>query len=227
MRERPILFSGPMVRAILNGSKSQTRRALRPQPSSVIERLFIWKDNATADDELVKLCPYGRPGDRLWVRESHWFFKDEHDPVTGYFPPKPDVSDVIYRADGEVPGKFWRPSIHMPRWACRIVLEVTEVRVQRLQDISEADAVAEGCEARKPDTWWQGYTELNGDLAHIQTTGVEPPPHMIEPKRMKPRPSDGQTAVQAYRLLWASINGMESWDANPWVWAVTFKPVKP
>lgn len=140
MTERPILFQGPMVRPIRAGTKTQTRRICRLQADADHrEGGAMWTHAQQLDR-----CPYGRPGDRLWVRESHWFAKDEHDPVTGYFPPPKTVEDVIYRADGEVPGKVWRPSIHMPRWACRIVLEVTDLRIERLQDISEADARAEG-----------------------------------------------------------------------------------
>lgn len=126
-RERPILFSSPMVRALIAGTKTQTRRVVKGE----------WI-----------VCPYGGPGDRLWVRESHWWFKDEHDPVTGYYPPKLTAEDVEYRADGERPGRSWRPSIHMPRWASRITLEITGVRVERLQDISAEDCIAEGMQSR-------------------------------------------------------------------------------
>lgn len=119
MKERPIILSGPMVRAILAGAKTQTRRVVKPQA------MGQWGP--------VVPCPYGRPGDRLWVREA-WR------PVHGGY------SDLgaRYRADFERDQTVWRPSIHMPRWASRITLEVTGVRVERLQDISEADAQAEG-----------------------------------------------------------------------------------
>jgi hypothetical protein len=133
MRERPILFSAPMVRALLAGTKTQTRR--------------IVKGGIPFDDDFeIVASPYGDPGDRLWVRESHWWFKDEPDNSCGYYPPKLTREDVEYRADGDDGRKVWRPSIHMPRWASRITLEVTGVRVERLQDISEADARAEGVE---------------------------------------------------------------------------------
>lgn len=142
MKERPILFKDEMVRAILAGQKTQTRR--------VVKSLALdWLNQEGFTPEFVacpenSMCPYGQPGDQLWVRESHWWFKDEHDPVTGYFPPKLTAEDVEYRADGEKPVRIWRPSIHMPRWASRITLEITGVRVERVQDISNADALAEG-----------------------------------------------------------------------------------
>jgi len=185
MKERPILMSAPMVRAILAGTKTQTRRVAKGEALR-----WLVRDGFTPGfvaDPGNRLCPYGQPGDRLWVRESHWWFKDEHDPVTGYFPPPLTIEDVEYRADGEKPGRAWRPSIHMPRWASRITLEVTSVRVERLQDISEADAISEG----------------------IPTSDVSPP----------------DACRFAYRLLWESINGPGSWDANPFVWVVSFRRI--
>jgi hypothetical protein len=148
--ERPILFSGEMVRAILDGRKTQTRRVVdfkriakqtgctkgRLAYSPTFESWGVFDGNGAADLCLVD-CPYGAPGDTLWVRETCM--------ITG--------TAVSYRADGEMLPHFreqgckWRPSIHMPRWAARILLEVTAVRVERLQEISEADAIAEGCKA--------------------------------------------------------------------------------
>ena len=123
-KERPIIFSGPMIRAILEGRKTQTRRIVKPNC-------------------LSKLSPYGRTGDRLWVRET-W----------GHNPEGPGY---VYRSDGDFDMKFhgdrWRPSIHMPRWASRITLEVTGVRVERLQDINEEDALAEGVEHAFRSLW--------------------------------------------------------------------------
>ena len=197
MAERPILFSGPMVRALLAGTKSQTRRVCKPAQfyslSSVVEvpdpleRGQVYNGSHFGDEEgdVSFASPYGGRGDRLWVREAHWWFKDEHDPVTGYFPPKLTIEDVEYRADGDDGRKVWRPSIHMPRWASRITLEITRVRVERLQDISEADAVAEGV-----------YTD------------------------------PACPAYDGYRTLWEQINGSGSWDLNPWVWVVEFRRVK-
>lgn len=204
MTERPILFSAPMVRAILAGQKTQTRRALRRQfaldalpvemPKTAPEGWVVnghsgiwWCDAAANPDDAIH-CPYGVPGDRLWVREAHWFFQDQHDPVTGYTPPVLTTEDVEYRADGESTRHGWRPSIHMPRWASRITLEITGVRVQRLQAIREGDAMDEGAE-----------------------------PILVPP--------DGGSCphVEGFEQLWKSINGRESWDANPWVWVVEFK----
>ena len=144
-KERPILCSAPDVMAILDGRKTQTRRIMKPQPNRT------WPDEVTphwsvggnrtlpgASNPLR--CPYGVPGDRLWVREA-WRLPDGA--------PK---GWVDYRADDTRDGFKWKPSIHMPRWASRITLEVTDVRVERLQDISEADAMAEGVRRRSART---------------------------------------------------------------------------
>lgn len=143
MRERPIIFSPPMVRALLAGTKTQMRRVVKPRPMpaggwAVAARprgfeLVHW-DNDEQEWRAIA-CPYGQPGDRLWVRET-W----------GHFERSPKPGDrIYYRADGEcVALEPWRPSIHMPRWASRITLEITDVRVERLQDISAQDCVAEG-----------------------------------------------------------------------------------
>jgi hypothetical protein len=134
VRERPILFSGPMVRAILEGRKTQTRRIINPK---------WWRclDPENEQDRIAALsmCPYGQPGDRLWVRETWAMMPDCH-PVDSY---------PVYRAtdpgwDDSNSGLRWRPSIHMPRWASRITLEITCVRVERLCEISDEDAIAEG-----------------------------------------------------------------------------------
>lgn len=144
---RPILFSAPMVRAILDGTKTQTRRIVKsttecagPINPAYIER---WKD----DKGWAQVCPFGKVGDRLWVRET-WGLWDTL-PSDG-----PNGARVFYRAtDGErrdLRSQLWRPSIHMPRWASRITLEIVDVRVERLQDISEADALAEGVDLSGP-----------------------------------------------------------------------------
>lgn len=202
MKERPILFSAPMVRAILDGKKTQTRRIVKPLPLRLNRETNSMEidEEAMADGRIMRLNRFGQPGDRLWVRET-W----------GYHP---DYSEscrrVDYRADPghTYDGHRWRPSIHMPRWASRISLEVVSVRVERLHDISEADALAEGIKrySFRPDDGWplcDGYTHL---------------------------PDDGKctlypTAAEAYRELWESINGTGSWDANPWVWVIEFKKV--
>lgn len=206
MKERPILFSAPMVRALLAGTKTQTRRVVKPDHLIGAHDAYMTTPEGQAKQ--TKLCPYGQPGDRLWVRETHapqadcwgawerWLRGDGGPaPIIHYaadFKPFQDGQGfTIHKPFIEK----WRPSIHMPRWASRITLEVTEVRVERLQDISEADALAEGVK-------------------------VHPDHHG------KPRTSI-YSPVQAYADLWDQINGPESWAANPWVWAITFKRVQP
>jgi hypothetical protein len=145
MKERPILFSGPMVQAILVGNKTQTRRAIKPQPQAVRDGLYGWKQVAGGGYEVVwnalqmsgsqalsEFCPYGAPGDFLWVRETHV--------VTA-------GGNVLYKADDQDLTNC-RPSIFMPRWASRITLEIIGVRVQRLQEISQMDSRAEGLDSR-------------------------------------------------------------------------------
>lgn len=190
MKERPILFSGAMVRALLAGTKTQTRRVARLRDSLLGAPL---EPNEFAHGIPIRSCPYGTTGDRLWVRESHWWFKDEHDPVTGYFPPALTSADVEYRADGEKPGRIWRPSIHMPRWASRITLELTSVRVERLQSISHEDA------------WDEGIRPGADGLYSC------------------PNASFAETPVDAYRQLWEHLNGAKSWAENPWVWVLCFR----
>ena len=173
MKERPILFKDEMIRAILDGRKTQTRRVVKPQPSNVINDLFIWRDNATPRDELMASCPYGQPGDQLWVRETYFGNHFQH-------PNEPeDERELHYLADGlpcfegEEDEIRWRPSIHMPRWASRLQLEIVNVRVERLQDISESDALEEGItynhipnnglDPMRARTWFRGLWEsING-----------------------------------------------------------------
>ncbi|MBB5741072.1 hypothetical protein [Brevundimonas aurantiaca] len=196
-KERPILFSGPMVRALLDGTKAQTRRVVK-------SRALEWLADAGFGPGFVAdpangLCPYSAPGDRLWVREMHAIV-----PRTAYamsegvqqtLKPGDDHDAAVYAAAWERsrPGR-WRPSIHMPRWASRLTLEITEVRVERLQDISEADAMAEGASPCANGVWFDGKPEFAGCDAR-----------------------------GAYYSLWEHINGAGSWDANPWVWAVSFR----
>lgn len=194
MAEKPILFSGPMVRAILDGRKTQTRRALKPQPDDV-ETAHAMLDTAR-----------WKPGDTLWVRET-FFVASRH----AYSLPKtinPNDADeaAYYRADFDRSGSpLWRSSIHMPRWASRITLRVTDARVQRLQDISEADAKAEGIE------------EIDSDFAEICKN--------IEDSGYPNDLPKGSALVAFFAHLWDSINGAGSWDANPWVAAITFERI--
>lgn len=203
-KARPILFSGPMVRAILDGRKKVTRR---PVKSALVDRLDPPRGQADVEAgypfvecedgyvSAVKICPYGQPGDRLWVRET--FNRTNPGGAEGVY---------YYRADGRFPAAIggdrfsgreaWKPSIHMPRSASRILLEVTAVRVERLQDISEEQAEAEGVH-RDMRMWFA--TDEGG-------------PAFTWPQN-------------AFEHLWRKINGTESWDANPWVWVVEFKRI--
>lgn len=181
MNERPILFSAPMVKAILAGTKTQTRRAIKDDDVTKAGIRGIMGGTGPAFGP----CKYGSPGDFLWVRET-WCesFASDDDSINGF----------CYRAtnNGPDPAK-WRPSIFMKRAASRITLEITEVRVERLQDISEKDAKAEG--VSKPDT---------------------------------DAPFEKPSLRGGYWLLWDSINGRtgpKSWDANPWVFVISFKRV--
>jgi hypothetical protein len=208
-RERGILFSAAMVRALLEGRKTQTRRIITPQPidhdfgpGGVVPALtgkhvrgFIAIGASVANGMIGALnCPYGKRGDRLWVRETY-----SHGPV---FNADQDYSTRLrFRAnehDSPLPsGQKWRPSIFMPRWASRITLEVTEVRVQRLHEISEDDALAEGV------SWEPGEQEQNVR-----------------------KWAEKQTARMRFADLWDGINGDRAdWDANPWVWAITFRVI--
>jgi hypothetical protein len=214
MKERPILFAAPMIRAILDGRKSQIRRIMKPQP---VGPVFIATDPKTPRyclpynetltmGGLAMRCPYGQPGDRLWVRET---CRAEELPS--------GLDGVRYLADDcfipientEAASDAWLslaaygqrlsghhkcrtvPAIHMPRWASRITLEITGIRMDRWQDISESDALAEG----------------------------------IDPK-FPPDEQVANAAMMRYADIWESINGPGSWAANPWVWVVEFRRMK-
>lgn len=244
MSDRPILFSAPMVRAILAGTKTQTRRAVKPLTADRLTHCPGFLESLDG----VPLSRYGQPGDRLWVRET-WRYADwteEGEPHIEYaadgtrtliedFPEEwaarlmdtwVALSDPInFDIDQRAADRRWRPSIHMPRWASRITLNVTNVRVERLHTISEADALAEGVTAKPfPGPWWQGYRRMeDGDLLHQQSVGAEPPDWMVEPHRMRDTNHLDQSAVDGFRSLWWSINGAESWEANPWVWVIEFE----
>lgn len=188
MTEYPILFSGPMVRAIIEGRKAITRRVIKPQPFNINGSAFM----------KTTVCPYGQPGDRLWVRETF---------APRYF----DNGKPAYRADWDgkaadlVPEPRWSPSIHMPRWASRITLEITAVRVERVQDISEYDAGLEGAPC-------------------LAISKLKHPPIGLMQKIQAP-----EAFVYGFYDLWNSINAKRGygWDANPWVWVVEFKRIEP
>ncbi len=217
--EKPILFKDDMIRAILEGRKTQTRRIMKPQPVIDSDGWFRWdghKPNSKLgayasnhiDLQAISIfvgvsCPYGQPGDRLWVRETFQGPLLSYEQAQEFFNHREKFESpryCQYRADGGPAPVFvnaddeerygWRPSIHMPRWASRITLEITDVRVERLQDISEEDAEAEGADPVlvPPD---------GGDYPHRQ----------------------------GFLDLWESIYGQDSWDANPWVWCISFKRI--
>lgn len=219
--ERPILFSGPMVRAILSGQKTVTRRVVKgcqipkEDTSEPIGDRLRWTAvgqhdprygfivaGSTADECAAELashgvCPYGRRSERLWVRET-CFINDYRQ--AGVPVDERAGIDVVYRADplpdweGEESLVTWRPSIHMPRWASRILLEITDVRVERLHDITEEQALAEGVMSAERD--------------------IDPDGNDYSP-------------LELFGGLWTKLNGMDSWNANPWVWVVEFRRITP
>ena len=230
MKEQPILMNSAMVRALLNGSKTQTRRIVKkvglaaPAPQSVIDGA------ATYAGGMVAHCPYGQPGDRIWVRETWGVIShawDEACNLIDWAPDRPATAisempfgqgyysgHVIYAADGAFewsgdddgdgdPRSAWHPSIHMPRRASRILLEIVSVRVERLKDISDADIVAEGIDM-------EALAESQ-DRYDIVCKGSGA--------------SGRATERSAWRDLWESTGG--DWEANPWCWAITFKRVTP
>jgi len=232
MSDNLLLFKGPMVRAINGGQKTQTRRVVKQQPE--------WTEPATAwefyevghsgpgwyaynedypeEGALFYRCPYGQPGERILVRETffaygrwvtrfvakkgrdEWHFVDMTEECGfSYLYAADNPVRTLVAGRGPQPGWHRRPAIFMPRRAVRIFLDVVSVRVERLQDISEADAIAEGVQSVGGGRYWLGADGLT------------------------PRGS----AAAAYRDLWISINGAESWEANPWVWVVEFKRIEP
>ncbi|HDS8605943.1 hypothetical protein [Klebsiella pneumoniae] len=237
MKERGMIFNGEMVRAILDGRKTQTRRIMKPQPEPCHRGGHWWPSNVFktmlhVEEEMQNgkggwgglvgdACPFGDVGDRIWVREAYRFpaSLDDVSPTgvgemavaTGYRKP---WAPTFYEFTGtfsdgwkgfETPPKVsdagkLRPSIHMPRWASRILLEITDVRVERLNAISEEDARAEGI--------------IDGGCLNCG----EPEPCGCA----NPEPD----ATDAFAYLWQSIYGQDNWNANPWVWVIEFKRVE-
>lgn len=215
MKQIPILFSTPMVQAILKGRKTQTRRVMKPQPDengvsympnaplyweeTYREEWKPWKWDTEQGESFSKFCPYGQPGDILWVRESC---------ARGLF------DEFYYKADGANYVK-WKPSIHMPKAACRIFLKIKSIRVERLQDISPGDAMDEGLEYCNVDMDAFEGGEFVADYKNYTWRDDESYEDYFFPSFANP--------IDSFRTLWQSINGTESWNANPWVWVVTFK----
>ncbi len=233
--ERGMIFNGEMVRAILDGRKTQTRRIIKDctvgrDPISKfiqIGKKFIGCYPEDVPELIRECCPYGVPGDRIWVRETWWQAGQSHarypdDDEYGWYGSR----RILFAADGNPPnepndhypnglggGKFsaakpnhlWRkrPSIHMPRWASRILLEITDVRVERLNCISETDAEAEGIDMEALFDSQDCYDCIAGH-------------------NMTGRP----TATGAFKYLWEFIYGSDSWRANPWVWVIEFKRIE-
>lgn len=193
MKERGMIFNGEMVRAILDGGKTQTRRPVKV-PHIDRDAMCELSGNELAGELSAgnyRSSPHGKPGDRIWVRETWARYnidQDSHDMAYRATPP----------ADWPEEGR-WRPSIHMPRWASRLMLEITGVRVERLNSISQDDAQAEGMEL----TGWR--------------------PTYSDPD------SGGEvwTPYDNFAQLWESIYGEESWRSNPWVWVIEFKVASP
>jgi hypothetical protein len=199
MKERPILFSAPMVRAILEGQKTQTRRIVKQRIIPVVDECFRVNGkwcNKTFDYDLGALCPYGQPEDRLWVRETFGFgFNGAGSDCVVYSADNKsyhaDYAAKKTSAESTFPAgvKKLKPSIFMPRWASRITLEIVSIRVERLQDIDDSAAGKEGVEFFK-------YTGPYCDSGKL-----------------------------IFKQLWESINGSGSWAINPWVWVIEFRRV--
>ncbi|MFO4446106.1 morphogenetic protein [Klebsiella quasipneumoniae subsp. quasipneumoniae] len=215
MTERGMIFNGDMVRAILDGRKTQTRRPVKfPVHDKNLGCELAGNELAgelSAGNYLNSA--FGKPGDRIWVRETFQGPLFDYDLMDSYCKDptpfeKPEF--CVYKADGVPAPEFydaddelhccWRPSIHMPRWASRILLEITDVRVERLNAISEEDARAEGI--------------IDGGCLNC---GEPEPCGCVNPE---------PDATDAFAYLWQSIYGQESWNANPWVWVIEFERVE-
>ena len=217
IKQRPILFSTPMIQPLQTGLKTQTRRKVKLQPvkrTNIAETADCWFWHGTKKQghlrgfslaeftkSLAKYCPYGQIGDILWVRET--FLDAEDYACSDYNPNNPD-SEPRFSFKADCPQDQWdvyqwKPSIHMPYVASRLFLKITDVRVELLQDISDSDAIAEGCEIGA-----DGFPKEQPHSSGIGWVGWD-------------------DAREWYSWLWEEINGPESWDANPFVWVVSFE----
>lgn len=215
MTERGMIFNAEMVRAILDGRKTQTRRIVKSDCMDIGEKddgtLWPWREHDNGGDYWYP-CPFGEVGDRIWVRETWQAIHDSvdefgHVEERTYSPSIPKEKDRYWHTvyaehfgdeNREDRGFPWRPAIHMPRWASRILLEITSVRVERLNDISQKDAQAEGMEL----TGWR--------------------PTYSDPD------SGGEvwTPYDNFAELWQSLYGVGSWLSNPWVWVIEFRRIE-
>ncbi|HHZ3197461.1 TPA: morphogenetic protein [Klebsiella pneumoniae] len=218
--ERGMIFNAEMVRALLSGRKTQTRRIIKPQPEATLSGSLSgkWLSRPLNGLLLPKIediaihCSFGVVGDRIWVRETFQGPLFDYDLMDSYCndpTPFEKPEFCVYKADGVPAPEFydaddelhccWRPSIHMPRWASRILLEITGVRVERLNAINEHDAQAEGV-AKLREGFWK----------HYQPGWTQ---HQL-------------SARGSFVTLWKSIYGDESWNSNPWVWVIEFKRIE-
>ena len=215
-KERPINFSAPMVRALLSGEKTQTRRAMKLKPHQQIEERddgapWPWMHDNERDTDAWLACHYGQPGDRLWVREAHYLTDNGDQEYAVYAADSEAVREHLtsidllppdFPAEVKAQHRKLRPSIHMPRADSRITLEVISVRVERLNDIRESDCWAEGIE----EVMYDFDDAAQIDMANRLGCCID-------------------DAKPLYALLWEKINGKGSWDANPWVWVVEHKRI--
>ena len=192
MRKRPVLMHARSIKGIMEGRKSQTRRIVKPQPPErwtqhefTAPDMVRWAYQLPSLDWHTVKCPYGQPGDRLWVRET-WCLGGE------------DGKKVLYRATEGSDADCWRPSIHMPRWASRLTLEVANVRVERVQDISYSGITREGV---IPELRPGLDVSIDGELSDMGLSAVR----------------------DQFKRLWDDTNGKGAWDRNDWVWVVEFK----
>lgn len=263
MKEHPVLFNAPMIRALLDGTKTQTRRPVKGVPPSVVrfevaslsktefgKKAPIWL-GWTADNNNIDFhapCPFGVVGDRLWVRET-WapFHIGSKHSLASPVEDLDDADGARFAADRRVwsctggngahapaddggwnyaPHR-WRPSIHMPRWASRITLEVTDVRVQRVQDISEEDAKAEGVTTMDMPEEWMAVRRRAMGYEESIAFDRQPSSVVIDElglREVTRHPARTLTSTRSgFSRLWDSV--YDSWNANPWVWAVSFRRV--
>ena len=232
--DRPIILNAAMVRAVLSGQKTQTRRPIKPQPPTECSIHYMlgaeswlsrdqqnplshyweaWWGESFLNRPKGHLCgghkvrsPFGQTGDRLWVRETWQHYQNSGQRAADFSEHQRFAANCFYRADESNPrtkplsGK-WRPSLLMPRWACRLVLPLVSVRVERVQDITEEDAKAEGVERISAGPGWECWM------------GYGPS-------------SSCKTARDSFRSLWISIYGEASWDLNPWVWVAEWEEIE-